>query len=104
MAKSFPCLSIAPGVSDPILPVNQTVVAGENVTFYCILVSKFPASISWLKDGRPLNYTGLDLEDGFGAISEVLTLRNVGTTNSGMYSCMGEGRATHSATLTVVGM
>lgn len=98
--------SLGPEAATPILPQDQTVIAGDNVTFYCILASKSPSTsaISWLKDGRPLDYSGLDVGGGFGPISGVLTLQNVGASNSGDYSCVGYDGDTHNATLKVIGM
>ena len=80
-----------------LLPTNQTVVQGENCTFYCLLPPTSPPSrITWYKDGIPLVSSG--------PISEVLVLRNVSVKNDGTYSCRDEESGqSYSATLRVIG-
>lgn len=89
--------------STSLPPLNQTVSQGDNVTFYCILNSKGPSNIMWLKDGRPLNTGGLLLlQPHPQGMEEVLSLRSVNVHDAGDYSCVGNGQE-FKATLSIIG-
>lgn len=96
-------MSSDPNSISSMLPSDQTVIQGDDVTFYCILNSKSPSSITWLKNGQQFDYERMQL-DSFGPIDEVLLLRNVSVGDTGNYSCsVGEDGVKYNATLYVIG-
>ena len=101
LSEHLYCTHADPFFTLSVPPVNQTVLQGENVVFYCINNSKTFSDVTWMKDGRQHPYGGFPL-DGFGPISEVLFLRSVTVDDTGLYSCGGGGREQY-AMLTVIG-
>ena len=83
-------------------PEAQTKTEGENVTLSCNVAGNPAPTISWTRNGSPLNTTGrINFSDG----KKQLTITNVNRTDSGEYRCVARnslGNATSNvATLNV---
>ena len=70
---------------------------GENLTLSCNATGNPVPTISWTKDGSPVNQSG---RISFSADEKQLTITNVNRTDSGEYRCMASnslGNDTSSA-------
>ena len=66
-------------------PEAQTKTEGENVTLSCNVAGNPAPTISWTRNGSPLNTTGrINFSDG----KKQLTITNVNRTDSGEYRCV----------------
>lgn len=61
---------------------NITTIVGSNITFRCVADGRPRPSVSWLKDGEPLNVT-----------STPFTMYAFDTNATGTYSCVARNLA-----------
>ncbi|XP_020610523.1 roundabout homolog 1-like [Orbicella faveolata] len=83
-------------------PQNQTRIEGDNVTLSCSVDGNPVPTISWTRDGSPVNTSGtISISDD----KKQLTISNVKRTDNGNYRCVANnslGNATsNAATLNV---
>ena len=70
-------------------PMNKTKLEGDNVTFTCDVDGNPVPTISWTRDGSPLNASG---RISFADDKKQLTITNVNRTDSGEYQCVAKNR------------
>ena len=78
-------------------PQNQTRIEGDNVTLSCSVDGNPVPTISWTRDGSPVNTSGtISISDD----KKQLTISNVKRTDNGNYRCVANnslGNATSNA-------
>jgi len=78
-------------------PQNKTRIEGDNVTLSCNVDGNPVPTISWTRDGSPVNTSGrISISDD----KNQLTITQVKRTDSGTYRCMANnnlGNATSNA-------
>ena len=78
-------------------PQNVEVREGNNVTLSCNATGNPEPTISWTKDGSPINSNS---RNSFSADNKQLTITNVNRTDSGEYRCVASnsvGKKTSNA-------
>ncbi|CAH3163880.1 unnamed protein product, partial [Pocillopora meandrina] len=70
-------------------PQNITTREGQNVTLYCNATGSPVPTISWYKNGYPINNSFSTI---FSPSHEQLTIRNVNRIDSGDYTCQAKNR------------
>jgi len=70
-------------------PQGDILKEGENVTLSCNATGNPAPTISWTRDGSPLNASG---KISFSENKKLLTITNVSRTDSGEYRCGAENR------------
>ena len=70
-------------------PQNITTREGQNVTIYCNATGNPAPTISWYKNGYPINNSFSTI---FSPSHEQLTIRNVNRIDSGDYTCQAKNR------------
>ena len=85
-------------------PGSVAETEGNNVTFSCNAAANPAPTISWIRDGSPVNTT-INSRISFSADNKQLTITNVIRTDSGEYQCVANnilGNATsNDATLDI---
>jgi len=71
-------------------PSNETKTEGDNVTLTCNATGNPAPTISWTRDGSPLDINGNSSRIGFSLDEKELTITNVNRTDSGEYRCVAE--------------
>ena len=70
-------------------PQNITTREGQNVTLYCNATGNPVPTISWYKNGYPINNSFSTI---FSPSHEQLTIRKVNRIDSGDYTCRAKNR------------
>ena len=72
-----------------IHPEGKTPMEGENITLSCNATGNPEPSISWVKDGFPMNRNS---RINFSQDNKLLTITNISRTDSGDYRCVARNR------------
>ena len=72
-----------------IHPEGKTPMEGENITLSCNATGNPEPSISWIKDGFPINS---NFRITFSQDNKRLRITNISRTDSGEYQCMARNR------------
>ena len=72
-----------------IHPEGKTPMEGENITLSCNATGNPEPSISWFKDGFPINS---NFRITFSQDNKRLRITNISRTDSGEYQCMARNR------------
>ena len=70
-------------------PQNKTRIEGDNVTLSCNVDGNPVPTISWTRDGSPVNTSA---RISFSADKKQLTITNVNRTDRGEYRCVASNR------------
>jgi len=71
-------------------PLNETKTEGDNVTFTCDVIGNPVPTISWTRDGSPVETSGNSSRIGISVDKKELTITNVSRTDSGEFRCVAE--------------
>ena len=85
------CLIVADKPEITAHPRSVAKTEGNNVTLSCNATGNPVPTISWTRDGSPLD-TNDNSRISFSADKEQLTMTNVSRTDSGEYRCVAENR------------
>ena len=82
-------------------PLNETKTEGDNVTFTCDAIGNPVPSISWSRDGSPIETSDNSSRINFSVDKKQFAITNVSKTDSGEYRCVAKnsvGNETSNAT------
>jgi len=71
-------------------PLTETKTEGDNVTFSCDAVGNPVPTISWTRNGSPVDTSDNFSRIGFSVDKKELTITSVSRTDSGEYRCVAE--------------